>query len=535
MTEDRPEPDPSDPDRPHAGGPDDDDHHRWVRRHLDPVVDRPVPDAWAAIRAQVASGALPVPLAAGRRRRTRAVRAVAAAALVVAVAGGAFAVIRTAGHGRSVAGGPAPEAGPTGFVAPTDLPPGWRVTSFDIDTTTMACPCRVGRWRRSDGAWIVAFTHPDENHTSSTPNVQTDAVSVSATWADGDGTLRAVRAGGLDRDEVLALAAGWSGDRTLPVAAGFTMDVDRVVSAREVRTASVQWRVAGPNGAEVIASLVPLPGGVGGFDPAPVGPAAALPATGYELRVVPDWSPALLTGVWPGGAGFSMADATGPGPDTAHAATSADQLAAVANGFRPLTAPAWSSYVHRTYPVDPRKRPITDRAVVATATIEGWNTARGTTPPTVAPDPPVDVTPVPPSDPWPMPRVRQGRGGPGDQSHLLTVTIDPEDVTDTSGNATLTFTVAATNDTAGPLTVGSCLLPNVQWMLHSRGEEVRFGGSRVADCTLAPQTVAPGQALTTTLDLRLADDGEPLAPGRYEAVFDFAEFDGPIHVPVTVR
>lgn len=194
--------DPTDPDQADRA---------WLRRQLDPIVDRPADDAWPTIRRRIDGDAAgPPAVEALAPRRTRGLAALGIAAAVLALVG--LAVVVAVEGDEPTTTVTAEPAAATGWYAPAPLPDGWSLTgAWIVDPPDGVCPGFRQRWvddERPEVTLLVSFTTCDPA-TQTAPHTPIDEQfdlpaeegPVALAW-EADGGWWALEAVGLAQDDL---------------------------------------------------------------------------------------------------------------------------------------------------------------------------------------------------------------------------------------------------------------------------------------------------------------------------------------------
>lgn len=193
--------DPTDPDQADRA---------WLRRQLDPIVDRPADDAWPTIRGRIDGDAEPPAVEVLALRRPRRLATLGIAAAVVALVGLAVAVAVDGDEPTTTV--TAEPAAATGWYAPAPLPEGWSLTNaWIVDPPDGVCPGFRQRWvddERPGVVLIVSFTacDPATQAAPGTPMVDEfdlpDAANPVEIGWEADGGWWALEATGLTQDDL---------------------------------------------------------------------------------------------------------------------------------------------------------------------------------------------------------------------------------------------------------------------------------------------------------------------------------------------
>lgn len=130
-----------------------------VRRSLRALVahQAPAADAWTDIRRRVEAGETGIVVTGGSpaAKRPMARRALAAAAVVIALVGGLVATRLATSDDQGVSVSTDSPIEPNGWYLPVGLPEGWHPLTVEVRLSPDVCPCRDAIWADASGARSV--------------------------------------------------------------------------------------------------------------------------------------------------------------------------------------------------------------------------------------------------------------------------------------------------------------------------------------------------------------------------------------------
>ena len=421
------------------------------------------------------------------------------------------------------------EAGATGFYVPGTLPTGWKVdrleTSSGAGAAAVLCPCTVTEVGRDDaGSGYVAVTSADSHAAWSGAGLPRDPLDGRFGWYEDGPSIdtvawrtatasRAIGSSSLGRDELLALADGWTSGEP-PVLDGHHVINSWSRDQPIERAHTVIWTFTnadtGQNlhvsmGAEVLGSGLLATSTV------------TLPGNGLPLGILPDDATAVAS--WPGSTdvfAMSLSDLA-DGDDQATPPADQTTIEAILGSFQPVDAATWSDYLTSA----PRGESIPeaepqDLAPLRTETISDW--LEGPEPGTALPERTVEVVQMNPDDP----------------SAAITVESNV-DFVDVAAGDRFTIELTMTNRTGAPVDltnrsggtgVGGCPFGSANWSIIDENGLMTPAGAIAVDCAGETEPWPSGEQLIRTFEF--PGSGPRPEEGPIAAIIDFG------HVTVVV-